>query len=125
MNDLFQELINTDIAFSKLSEEKGAAIAFRQFLTKTAIMLPQNNKPLLGIEEIYKSMNQSNSKEILSWKPKGGRVSKSGDLGYTWGIYTLKISENKIIEGKYLNIWVKQKDGTWKVDVDMGNMNSK
>jgi len=33
--------------------------------------------------------------------------------------------DNKKItsHGKYLNVWLRQSDGTWKVRVDMGNKN--
>lgn len=123
MNSSIEELISADIAFSNLSVEKGAAYAFRQFLTENAIMLPQNKKPIHGIFDIFKSMNNPSSKEVLSWKSQGGKVSNSQDLGYTWGIYLLQLPGGKKIEGKYLNIWVKQTDGSWKVEVDMGNTN--
>jgi len=121
MDNPLEDLIQSDIAFSKLSVEKGPALAFKEFLTETSIMLPQNSQPILGIEAIYKSMENSGSTQILSWKPQGGKVSLSEDLGYTWGIYTLQIPHNNKIQGKYLNVWIKQADGTWKVEVDMGN----
>jgi hypothetical protein len=85
MNDPFDVLLNTDISFSNRSVEKGAAVAFREFLTENSIMLPQNGKPIFGIESIYNSMENPDSKEILSWIPQGGKVSQSQDLGYTWG----------------------------------------
>jgi ketosteroid isomerase-like protein len=61
----------------------------------------------------------------LTWKPVAGDMSASGDLGYTYGNFVFK-SKNKNGEvvshyGKYTSIWKKQKDGSWKVVVDMGN----
>lgn len=114
-------LLNTDKEFSNLSKKRGAAHAFSQYLTSDAIMLPQNKQPIFGVKSIYESMNNPDSKDQLTWKPKGGKITRSGELGYTWGIYTLVLSNKKIIKGKYLNIWIKQKDGSWKVEVDMGN----
>lgn len=125
MKSSVKELIKTDLAFSELSIKKGAAYAFREFLTKDAIMLPQNGKPIFGIHEIFKSISQSSKNGILSWIPQNGKVSYSNDLGYTWGIYKLQLKDGLIIEGKYLNVWVKQKEGSWKVEIDMGNTNSK
>ncbi len=123
MGKSLQKLINTDKAFSELSVKTGAARAFSQFLVKNALMLPQNKQPVLGIKKIYKSMSKSGPKDVLSWRPEGGKIAKSGDLGYTWGLYSLQLTNGTKIEGKYLNIWVRQKDGSWKVEIDMGNTN--
>ncbi len=61
----------------------------------------------------------------LSWEPKKAEVAKSGELGWTWGTFELhtKDAEGKPVVryGKYVNIWRKQKDGAWKVILDMGN----
>jgi ketosteroid isomerase-like protein len=61
----------------------------------------------------------------LTWTPVKADMAASGDLGYTYGNYILK-SKNKdgqIVShyGKYMSVWKKQKDGSWKVVVDMGN----
>jgi ketosteroid isomerase-like protein len=52
-------------------------------------------------------------------------MAASGDLGYTYGNYILKSKnkEGKVVAsyGKYMSVWKKQKDGSWKVAVDMGN----
>jgi ketosteroid isomerase-like protein len=52
-------------------------------------------------------------------------ISASGDLGYTYGTFEFR-SINKdgkpvIAHGKYTSIWKRQKDGSWKVVLDMGN----
>jgi hypothetical protein len=61
----------------------------------------------------------------LTWTPIKADMAASGDLGYTYGTYvfTSKNKEGKLVAsyGKYTSIWKKQKDGEWKVVVDMGN----
>ena|SRR5271163_1378015 len=61
----------------------------------------------------------------LTWMPVKAEMSASGDLGYTYGnyVYSAKNKEGKLVAnyGKYTSIWKKQKDGQWKVVVDMGN----
>jgi ketosteroid isomerase-like protein len=61
----------------------------------------------------------------LTWTPIKAEMAASGDLGYTYGnyIYTAKNKEGKLVTsyGKYTSIWKKQKDGEWKVVVDVGN----
>jgi ketosteroid isomerase-like protein len=61
----------------------------------------------------------------LTWTPAKAEMAASGDLGYTYGnyVYTVKNKEGKLVAnyGKYTSIWKKQKDGQWKVILDMGN----
>jgi ketosteroid isomerase-like protein len=61
----------------------------------------------------------------LTWTPVHAEMAASGDLGYTYGnyVYTAKNKDGKLVVtyGKYTSIWRKQKDGQWKVVVDMGN----
>jgi ketosteroid isomerase-like protein len=61
----------------------------------------------------------------LTWTPVRGYMAASGDLGYTYGsyVFTSKDKDGKMVPsyGKYMSVWRKQKDGSWKVVVDMGN----
>jgi len=61
----------------------------------------------------------------LTWTPVKAEMSKSGDLGFTYGnyVFTAKNKDGKLVAGygKYTSIWKKQEDGQWKVLVDMGN----
>ena len=61
----------------------------------------------------------------LTWKPVKAEMAASGDLGYTYGnyVFTSKDKDGKAVVsyGKYTSIWKKQKNGQWKVVLDMGN----
>ena len=61
----------------------------------------------------------------LTWSPSAGDVD--GDLGYTVGAYHIELqgaNENPLaIDGKYMTVWKRQSDRTWKVAVDMFNAN--
>ena len=61
----------------------------------------------------------------LTWTPVKAEMAASGDLGYTYGnfVFAGKDKDGKLVKhyGKYTSIWKKQKDGHWKVVVDMGN----
>lgn len=63
----------------------------------------------------------------ITWKPDTAEVS--GDLGFTAGPYevSLKGPDGSIInaKGKFLCVWKKQKDGSWKAFQDMWNADSK
>jgi ketosteroid isomerase-like protein len=63
----------------------------------------------------------------ISWKTTKAEVS--GDMGYTVGTYEDSFDgpDGKTVHerGKYLCIWKKQKDGSWKAIQDMWNADSK
>jgi ketosteroid isomerase-like protein len=55
-----------------------------------------------------------------TWKPLGGDIAQSGELGYMYGIYSIK--QDTITEkGTYVSVWKKDKDGRWKYVLDSGN----
>jgi ketosteroid isomerase-like protein len=61
----------------------------------------------------------------ISWTPNKVEVAKSGDLGFTSGTYEDSFTDasGKPMpdNGKYVTIWRKQKDGSWKVMLDIYN----
>ena len=61
----------------------------------------------------------------IEWRPTKVEAARSGDLGYSTGIYqmTFKDPSGKIIEdhGKYVTVWKKQRNGKWKVAYDIFN----
>jgi ketosteroid isomerase-like protein len=65
----------------------------------------------------------------ISWKTTHAEVAKSGDVGYTSGPYEASFQgpdgKRASEKGKYLCVWRKQKDGTWKAVHDMWNSDSK
>jgi len=124
MKKEIEDLLETDRSFSKLSEQIGAADAFREYLDSSAVQLPHLSMPIFGRENIYKDMKAEDD-YLLIWEPKFGDVSNSGDIGYTWGEYKVIVDDEIISTGKYLNVWKRQNDGSWKVVIDMGNQNSK
>ncbi len=62
----------------------------------------------------------------LSWKTVHAEVE--GDIGYTTGTYeaSFKVDGKPMSEkGKYVCIWKKQKDGSWKAFHDIWNSDAK
>jgi len=119
-----EELFAADVAFAAMSETQDAAEAFDAYLADDAIQLPHGVEPILGRDEIVRQMADGPHFTLL-WTPMTAEVATSGDLGYSWGTY---VSESKADDGttrkrhgKYMNVWRKQADGSWKVILDMGN----
>jgi ketosteroid isomerase-like protein len=65
----------------------------------------------------------------ISWRASHAEVAKSGDTGFTSGSYedSYKGPDGKLVKGKgkFLCVWKKQKDGTWKAIHDMWNADTK
>ena len=62
----------------------------------------------------------------LEWHATGAEVAASGDIGYTIGTFELTAEQDgttMLTEGKYVTVWHKQADGSWKMHVDIFNSN--
>lgn len=115
-------LIETDKAFSKLSEQKGMKNAFIEYIDSNGVLLKPGHLPIAGANAIDYLIQQNDTSFTLTWKPQNAVVSKAGDLGYTYGIYSFQPkAADTILYGTYVSIWKKQKDGSWKFVLDSGN----
>lgn len=118
-----EDIMDADREFSIRSAEAGMKRAFLEFADDSAVLLRPNVLPIIGKEAIEQShMNLSDSGFTLTWMPVAGDISTSGDLGYTYGFYSMVIkSDSNVLKGTYLSIWKKQEDGSWKYVLDTGN----
>ncbi len=92
-----ETLLQTDIDFSNRSVEVGNHQAFLEFASPDVVLLKPNSYPIVGkqaMKQLYAELSDSNYR--LAWKPSFARVSESGDLGYTFGIYLLEITEARL-----------------------------
>ena len=111
--------------FMKAAAEKGSK-GYMSYYAEDSVEVP-NGAPLIqGKAEIAKGMGFLDDKNNrLTWTPVGADISASGDLGYTYGNYEFlakdKDGKPVVQYGKYTSIWKQQKDGSWKVVLDMGN----
>lgn len=120
--DAKMKMMETDRAFSKMSEEKGMRNAFLDYIDSNGVLLRPNHLPLMGADAIDFLIRQNDSTFTLKWEPRSGMVAQSGELGYTYGVYALKPTDkDTIIYGNYVSIWKKQSDSTWKFVLDSGN----
>jgi ketosteroid isomerase-like protein len=111
--------------FMKAAAERGSA-GYMAYYADDATELPNGENALEGKAAIAKTMSFLDQKDNhLTWTPTHADMAASGDLGYTYGTYVFasKDKDGKMVEdhGKYMTVWKKQKDGSWKVAVDMGN----
>jgi ketosteroid isomerase-like protein len=112
-------LLKADTDFSNLSKAKGLRTAFLQYIDDSAVLLKPNQFPIIGpaAKEFYQNASDATD---LTWAPQAAYLARSGDLGYTYGIWTIA-AKDTTLQGTYVTIWKKQNDGTWKFVLDTGN----
>lgn len=121
-DDAKLQLMEVDRSFSKRSAEAGLKTAYLEYIDSTAVLLRPGNMPLTGANAIDFICNNDDAAAAMTWEPKGCSLASSGDWGYTWGIFSLKmIPGDSLTYGTYVNIWKKQDDGSWKFIVNSGN----
>jgi ketosteroid isomerase-like protein len=111
--------------FMKAAGEKGSQ-GYMSYYADDSVEVPNGGPLIQGKAEIAKGMGFLDDKNNrLIWTPVGADISASGDLGYTYGTYQFhaidKDAKPVVQYGKYTSIWKQQKDGSWKVVLDMGN----
>jgi len=119
---LQQELMEVDRSFSRLSSESGMNQAFSSYCAADGVLLRSGSMPVVGYEAITGLLDKTDDSTFtLTWEPMHATVARSGELGYTYGVYTLKIKSTDHIEkGTYLSIWTRE-NGAWKFVLDTGN----
>ncbi len=123
------ELLAADRAFAALTRESGVAAAYQRYLVDDALQLPDGGVELAGKPEILGNARAATADEsfLLNWEPQDAVVSGAGDLGYTWGYYSLEVAspggEQWFYEGKYVYVWRHTEADGWRVILDISNQN--
>ncbi len=119
-------LRDLDAQWSKATGTNSAE-QFVSYFADDASLLPPNVATLTGKEAIQKWATELMAMPgmAVSWQPTKAEASRGGDLGFTLGTYEMTLNDAKgkpmKDHGKYLTVWKKQADGSWKVAVDTFN----
>ncbi len=112
-------------ATNKPGEE--GADGYASFVTEDAVWLPPNGARVDGRDAVRAHILSLTQAEDFSvtWEATRVEVSAAGDLAYSMGTYeySLKDAEGNPVsdKGKFVDIWKKQTDGSWKAAVGIGN----
>ncbi|MFT3946048.1 MAG: hypothetical protein QM763_03660 [Agriterribacter sp.] len=109
-----------DVDFSDRSKEIGMKKAFLEYMDEEAVLLRPHKMPIVGAMAVDFLSSINDSSFTLTWHPEGANVSKSADMGYTYGVYSMQIGDSSY-KGTYVTIWQKDKNGRWKFLLDTGN----
>ena len=101
--------------------------AWVAYYSDDATVLPPNEPMATSKDAIRKTIGDLLSLPAvnLKWQTTKVEVSRSGDIGYSYGTYDMSFNDPKgnptTDRGKYVEVWKKQADGSWKCAVDMFN----
>ena len=119
------ELMEVDRDFARLSLEIGAHESFLVYIDDSCVLLRPNRQPVIGRKMIEEMYSKPDTSFTLKWEPMFAEIAESGDLGYTYGIYTVEMDSpegNSVTrDGTYVTIWRKDANGNWKFVLDTGN----
>lgn len=116
------DMMDADRAFSLLSEQKGLRTAYEEFIDSNGVLLRPGFKPMDGADAMDYILQSNDTSFVMTWEPKNAMLSSSGDIGYTYGVYSLKPKNaDTVIYGSYVTIWRRQPDGKWKFVLQSGN----
>lgn len=118
------EAVNAQVA-DALGRGDGAA--FASFYTENAMFMAPNAEAVRGRQAIQDGMGQDETK-LTDLKLTTSEVEVHGDTAIEVGSYSINITppgqeESIPDKGKYVVIWKKQADGSWKLHRDIFNSN--
>jgi len=99
-----------------MAAEEGIAAAFYAYASDSAVISRGGN--LIHGREAIRDYYLRTIKPgtTLQWEPDFADVS--GDLGYTWGQYTISVPDisgrQTVSHGIFHTVWKRQPDGTWR-----------
>lgn len=95
----------------------GQARAWRGRLTEAARLHRPNLLPIVGERNILRWAASRPAYALAD--TRFSEAARSGDLGYTWGTYAMAGRPGAREEGFYVRIWVRDRDGQWKLALDV------
>lgn len=117
------QLFALEARFEKDVVAEGGA-GFASWFADDGVALGNGKQPLIGKVAIAQSATWSPKVYQLTWTPTDAMVSPDGDMGYTWGHFEGRSKDangNPVLtSGRYITVWRKQPDGSWKVVLDAG-----
>ncbi|HLP18351.1 MAG TPA: DUF4440 domain-containing protein [Bacteroidota bacterium] len=115
-------MVATERAFAATCLKEGIRASFLKFFADSAVAF--SPEPYVFRQAAAKRPAPANPlARTLHWEPVAGDVASSGDLGFLMGPSSLTDHSTQpapVHYGFYLSVWKKQRDGSWKVVIDIG-----
>ena len=101
---------------------QGGGKAFVSWFAEDAVTLNNGKPATLGRGAIAASATWSPEAYSLTWVAQGAQMGPLNDMGFTWGHYEGRTKDKSgqtiVTSGRYITVWKKLPDGSWKVAMD-------
>jgi ketosteroid isomerase-like protein len=101
---------------------QGGGKAFVSWFADDAVSLVNGRAAVVGHHAIAAGTSWDAKDYQLTWTPTAAQMGPSNDMGFTWGHFEGRSKDKSGAEvndsGRYMTVWKKLPNGTWKVAMD-------
>jgi ketosteroid isomerase-like protein len=115
------EIIGADNAFSRAAREEGVPAAMAKFAAEDGRVFLSRTPMIAGRENIARQYAGWDAGSLLQWTPAGADISARGDMGFSWGRWTLTREGGEPASGNYVSVWRRDAEGKWRFLANIGN----
>ena len=90
---------------------------YRPLLAPSARLHRPNVLPVVGERRILQWL--ASQPAFSTADSRHAEAARSGDLGYTWGMYAVTQRNVAAQSGYYVRVWVRERGGQWKLALDV------
>jgi ketosteroid isomerase-like protein len=113
------DIASAERRFSEAARRSGLAAALPRWTTSDLRFNREGHVPSYG-SSARREMVKADSGAV-SWSPQNSGASRSGDLGYTYGIRQRRRGKAAPDSSVYVNVWRRDRDGRWRVSLMVDN----
>ncbi len=115
------EIVGADQAFSKAARDQGVPAAMAGFAAEDGRVFLSRAPMIAGRENIERQYAGWDARSLLQWEPAGAEISARGDMGFSWGRWTLTREGGEPASGNYVSVWRRDGEGKWRFLANIGN----
>jgi ketosteroid isomerase-like protein len=116
-----QEILAADRNLAKSARNEGVSSAVTTNSAGDTKIFLSRQPPIVGRSAIAQQYAQWDAKTLLQWEPKGADIAARGDMGYSWGVWTISREGKPEATGNYVNVWRRDGEGDWRLAANIGN----
>jgi ketosteroid isomerase-like protein len=102
---------------NRFTGDYGQPAAYRGRLSPGARFHRPNILPLVGERNVTRWL--ATQPVYAAADSRYSEAARSGDLGYTWGTYAIGPRQKPVQQGYYVRVWVRERNGQWKIAMDI------
>jgi ketosteroid isomerase-like protein len=115
-------MIAADAAYSKALESEGMAKALAAWADDDVRLLREDQPEFRGAAKAGEALEHEWDGGVTSWDLRPGAVARTADLGFIYGIATMKAAGKSGTNArKVFRVWHRKPEGQWRLALDVTN----